>query len=198
MWLPPCLLLVCMRRHTFCSLCKQVGVGAARMFVVFLHLRVVLSGGCVWFPKRVPPVMLGVLRIPSYHFACSRRWWSRCTCGGMHRRAYLSLPFASYVSGRAGGGWARLGYASWSPFTFVGAVAVLISCSLRSGAWHVTNLDPTSRVCMLCMFSFCLCVFMCVVLPLGGVWPPSCVLLSFVGFVFPCCAPSYNFARPWR
>ena len=172
MWLPPCLLLVCMRRHAFCSLCQQVGVGAARMFVVFLHLRVVLSCCCVWFPTRVPPVMLGVLRMPPYHFACSRRWWSRCTCGGMHGQAYLSLPFASYVSGRAGGGWARIGYASLAPFTFVGAVAVLISCSLRSVAWHVTYLDPTSRVCMLCMFSFCLCVFICVVLLLGGVWPP--------------------------
>ena len=198
MWLPPRLLLVCMRWHTFCSLCKQVGVGAARMIVVFFHLRVVLSRGCVWFPTRVPPLMLGVLRIPPYHFACSRRWWSRCTCGCMHGRAYLSLPFASYKSGCAGRGWARLGYASWSPITFVGAVAVLISCSLRSVAWHVTYLDPTSRVCMLCMFSFCLRVFMCVVLPLGGVLPPSCVLLSFVGFVFPRCAPSYNFARLWR
>ena len=89
MWLPPCLLFFCMRRHTFCP---------------------------------------------------------------------LSLPFASYVSGRASGGWARLGYASWSPFAFVGVVAVLISCSLRSLAWHVTYLDPTSHVCMLCMFSFCLCV----------------------------------------
>ena len=190
MWLPPCLLLVCMRRHTFCSLSKQVGVGAARMFVVFLHLRVVLSRGCVWFPTRVPPVMLGILRIPPYHFACSRRWWSRCTCGGMHGRAYLSLPFASNVSGRAGGGWARLGYAWCSPFTFVAAVAVLIWCSLRSVAWHIKYLDPTSRLCMLCMFSFCLCVFMCVVLPLGGVWPSSCVLLSFFGFVSPRCAPS--------
>ena len=198
MWLPPCLLLVCMRRHTFCSLCKQVGVGAARMFVVFLHLLVVLSCGCVWFPTRVPAVMLGVLRIPPYHFASSRRWWSRCTCGSMHGRAYLSLPFASYVSGRASGGWARLGYASWAPFTFVGAVAVLISCLLRSVAWHVTYLDPTSHVCMLCMFSFCLCVFMCVVLLFAGVWPPSCDHLSFVGFVFLRCAPSYNFSRPWR
>ena len=113
MWLPPCLLIVCMRRHTFCP---------------------------------------------------------------------LSLPFACYVSGRAGGGWARLGYASWSPFAFVGVVAVLIPCSLRSVAWHVTYLDPTSHVCMLCMFSLCLCAFMCVVLHLGGVWPPSCVLLSFVVF----------------
>ena len=186
-----------MRRHTLCSLCKQVGVGAARMFVVFLHLRVVLSRCCVWFPTRVQPVMLAVLRIPPYHFACSRRWWSRCTCGGMHGRAYLSLPFAFYVSGPASGGWTRLGYASWSPFTVVAAVAVLISCSLRSVAWHVTYLDPTSSVCMLCMFGLSLCYFMCVVLPLGGVWPPSCVLLSFVGFVFPRCAPAYNFARPW-
>ena len=120
MWLPPCLLFVCMRRHTFCS---------------------------------------------------------------------LSLPFASYVSGRAGGGWARLDYASRSPFAFVGVVAVLISCSLRSVAWHVTYLDPTSHVCMLCMFSFCLCAFLCVVRHLGGVWPPSCVLLSFVGFFAPPSCP---------
>ena len=134
-------------------------------------------------------------RIPPYHFACSRRWLSRCTCGGIHGWAYLLLPFASYVSGRAGGGRALLCYAPWSPFTFVGAVAVLISCSLRSVSWHVTYLDPTSRVCMLCMFSFCLCAFMCVVLLPGGVWPLSCVLLSFVGFVFPRCAPSYHFAH---
>ena len=120
MWLPPCLLFVCMRRHTFCS---------------------------------------------------------------------LSLPFASYVSRCAGGGWARLSYASRSPFALVGVVAVLISCSLRSVAWHVTYLDPTSHVCMLCMFSFCLCGFLCVVLHLGGVWPPSCVLLSFVGFFVPPSCP---------
>ena len=124
MWLPPCLLFVCMRRHTFCP---------------------------------------------------------------------LSLPFASYVSGPAGGGRVRLGYASWSTFAFVGVVAVLISCSLRSVAWHVTYLDPTSHVCMLCMFSFCLCAFMCVVLHLGRVWPPSCVLLSFVGFFFPPWCPFIPF-----
>ena len=133
-----------------------------------------------------------------------RSWW-RCVapcllfvCMRWHTFCPVSLPFASYVCGRAGGGWARLGYASWSPFAFGGAVAVLISCSLRSVAWHVTYLDPTSRVCMLCMFSFCLCAFMCVVLHLGGVWPPSCVLLSFVRYLFPCRAPSYHFARPWR
>ena len=136
-------------------------MGAAGMLVVFLYLLVVLSRGCVSLPTQVPPVMLRVLRIPPYDFACSRRWWSRCTCGSMHGRAYLSLPFASYVCGRAGGGWVRLGYASWSPFTFVSAVAVLISCSLRRVAWHVTYLDPTIRVCMLCMFSF-FCVFLCV------------------------------------
>ena len=166
------------------------GCGCSTHVCCVFALAVVLSRGCVWSFTRVPPVMLGVLRIPQYHFACSRRWWSRCTCGGMHGRAYLSLPVASYVSGREGGGRAHLGYASWSPFRFAGAVAVRISCSLRNVAWHVRYLDPTRRVCMLCMFSFCLCVFMCVVLPLGGVWPPSCVLLSFVGLMFPHCAPS--------
>ena len=78
-------------------------------------------------------------------FVCMRR----------HTFCSLSLPFASYVSGRAGGGWGRLGYASRSPFAFVGVVAVLISRLLRSVAWHVTYLDPTSHVCMLCMLSFC-------------------------------------------
>ena len=117
----------------------------------------------------------------------------------LHAAAYLLSPFGPFcVSGRAGRGWARLGYASWSPFPFFGVVAVLISCSLRSVAWHVTHLDPTSHVCTLCMFSFCLCAFLYVVLHLGGVWPPSCVLLSFVGFLFPRRVPSYHFARPWR
>ena len=119
-------------------------------------------------------------------------------CTGRHPFCPLSLPFASYLSGRAGGGWARLAYASWSPFAFVGVVAVLITCSLRSVAWHVTYLDPTSHVCTLCMFSFCLCAFFCVVLHLGGVWPPSLVLLSLVGFLFPRRVPSYHFARQWR
>ena len=90
-----------------------------------------------------------------------RSWW-RCVacllfvCMRRHTFCPLLLPFASYVSGRAGGGWARLGYASWSPFTFVGVVAVLVSCSLCSVAWHATYLDPASHVCM---FSFCLCAF---------------------------------------
>ena len=116
-------------------------------------------------------------------FVCMRR----------HTVCPLSLPFASYVSGRAGGGWARLGYASWSPFAFVGVVAVLITCSLRSVAWHVTYLDPTSHVCTLCMFSFCFCAVLCVVLHLGGVWPPSRVLLSFVGFFVPPSCPFIPF-----
>ena len=119
-------------------------------------------------------VLGGGVWLPCLLFICMRR----------HTFCPLSLPFASYVSGRASGGWARLGYASWSPFAFVGVVAVLISCLLRSVAWHVTYLDPTSHVCMLCMFSFRSCAFMCVVLHLGDVWPPSGVLLSFVGFFF--------------
>ena len=125
-----------------------------------------------------------------------RSWW-RCVacllfvCMRRHTFCPLSLPFASYISGRAGGRWARLGYASWSPFTFVGVVAVLVSCSLRSVAWQATYLDPTSHVCM---FSFCLCVFfLCVVLHLGGTWPPSRVLLSFVGFLFPLVCPFIPF-----
>ena len=117
-------------------------------------------------------------------FVCMRR----------HTFCPLSLPFASYISGRAGGWWARLGYASWSPFTFVGVVAVLVSCSLRSVAWHATYLDLTSHVCR---FSFCLRVFFlffsCVVLHLGGTWPPSRVLLSFVGFLFPLLCPFIPF-----
>ena len=132
-----------------------------------------------------------------------RSWW-RCVacllfvCMRWHTFCPLSLFFASYVCGRAGWGWARLGYASWSPFAFVGVVAVLISCSLRSVAWHVTYLDPTSHVCTFCMFSFCLCASLCVVLLLGGPWPPSRVPLSFVGFLFLRRVPSYHFARPWR
>ena len=112
-------------------------------------------------------------------------------CGGIPFVPFRPL-FASYISRRAGGRWARLGYASWSPFTFVGVVAVLVSCSLRSVAWHATYLDPTSHVCM---FSFCLCVlvFFCVVLHLGGAWPPSRVLLSFVGFLFPLVCPFIPF-----
>ena len=123
-------------------------------------------------------------------------------CTGGHTFRAL---FAPCVTGRAGGGWARLGYASWSPFTFVGAVPVLISCSLHSAAWHVTFLHLClggrcggCRLCMLCIFSFCSCLFTGVVLSLGCVWPPACVLLSFVCFVFPRLAPSYHFALPWR
>ena len=120
-------------------------------------------------------------------FVCMRR----------HTFCPLSLPFASYVSGRAGGGWAHLGYASWSPFAFVGVVAVLISCSLRSVAWHVTYLDPTSHVCMLCMFSFLfVCFYVCCASPRWCVasfmrssllcWffvPPSCPFIPFCSSV---------------
>ena len=106
-----------------------------------------------------------------------RSWWRCVVCllfGCIRRHTFcpLSLPFASYISGRAGGRWARLGYASWSPFTFVGVVAVLVSCLLRSVAWHATCLDPTSHVCM---FSFCF--VLCVVLHLGGFFVPPCLSL---------------------
>ena len=123
-----------------------------------------------------------------------RSWWRCVACllfVSMRRHTFcpLSLPFASYVSGRAGGGWALLGYASWSPFAFVGVVAVLISCSLRSVAWYATYLDPTSHVCTLCMFSFCLCAFLCVVLHLGGVWPPSGRVAAFFSPMLVFCSP---------
>ena len=74
-------------------------------------------------------------------------------CGGK-TFCPLSLPCASYINGRAGGRWARLGYASWSPFTFVGVVPVLVSCPLRSVAWHATYLGPTSHVRMFSFFFF--------------------------------------------
>ena len=105
----------------------------------------------------------------------------------LHAAAYLLspfAPFASYISGCAGGRWARLGYASWSPFTFGGVVAVLVSCSLRSVAWYATYLDPTSQVRM---FSFCLCVFfLCCASPRWRVasFARSSLLCRF--FVPPC------------
>ena len=111
-----------------------------------------------------------------------RSWW-RCVacllfvCMRRHTFCPLSLPFASYISGRAGGRWARLGYASWSPFTFVGVVAVLVSCPLRSVAWHATYLDPTSHVCMFSFFFFFFLFFLCVMLYLGGFFVPPCLSL---------------------
>ena len=104
----------------------------------------------------------------------------------LHAAAYLLsplLPFASYISGRAGGRWARLGYASWSPFTFVGVVAVLVSCPLPSVAWHATYLVPTSHVCMFSFFFFFF--FLCCALPRRS-------------FCSPLFVPSYHVARPWR
>ena len=152
--------------------------GAARMIFMFLYLRVVLSRGCVWFPTRVLPVILGVLRIPPYHFACSRRWWSCCTCRGVHGRAYLSPPFAPYVSGHAGReghvGTSRVGHVSVTPrgHTFVGVVVFLFSCSLPSVARHVTYLYLCldgrcggCRLCMLCMFGFLFCDCVCCASP---------------------------------
>ena len=120
-----------------------------------------------------------------------RSWW-RCVacllfvCMRRHTFCPLSLPFASYVSRRAGGGWARLG-----------VVAVLVSCSLRSVAWHVTYLDPTSHVCTLCMFFFvCVLFFVCCASPRWCVasftrssllcWffvPPSCPFIPFCSSV---------------
>ena len=133
-----------------------------------------------------------------------RSWW-RCVacllfvCMRRHTFCPLSLPFASYVSRRADGGWARLGYASWSPFTFVGVVAVLVSCSLRSVAWHATYLDPTSHVCM---FRFCLCVFFLFFFVLCFTSVARGLLRAFFSplsvFCSPLFVPAYHFARPWR
>ena len=100
------------------------------------------KGGCA-----VSAVVTVAPRLATWHDMVTylRSWW-RCVacllfvCMRRHSFCPLSLPFASYISGRAGGRWARLGYASWSPFTFVGVVAVLVSCPLRSVAWHATYL----------------------------------------------------------
>ena len=121
---------------------------------------------CVYAPRVPLPGYLFVLtnatpRLATWHDMVTylRSWW-RCVacllfvCTRRHTFCPLSLPFASYISWRAGGRWARLGYASWSPFTFVAVVAVLVSCPLRSVAWHATYLDPTSHVCMFSSFFF--------------------------------------------
>ena len=141
---------------------------------------------CVYAPRVPLPGYLCVLtnatpRLATWHDMVTylRSWW-RCVacllfvCMRRHTFCPLSLPFASYISGRAGGRWARLGYASWSPFTFVGVVAVLVSCPLRSVAWHATYLDLTSHVCM---FSFFFFFFVCVVLYLGSFFVPPCLSL---------------------
>ena len=167
--------------------------GAARMIFVFLYLRVVLSRVCVWFATRILPVILGVLRIPPYHFACSRGWWSCCTCGGVHGRACLSLPFAPYVSGRAGRGGhigtSRARHVSVTPrcHTLLAVVVVLFPCSLPSVARHVTylylclgGLCGGCSLCMLCMFGFC---FFCYCVCCAS--PRLCVASS-VRFSFLC------------
>ena len=130
-----------------------LGPGTRRRYAICVYaLRVPLPGYLCVLTHATP-------RLATWHHMVTylRSWW-RCVacllfvCMRRHTFCPLSLPFASYISGRAGGRWARLGYASWSPFTFVGVVAVLVSCPLRSVAWHATYLDPTSHVCM---FGFC-------------------------------------------
>ena len=139
---------------------------------------------CVYAPRVPLPGYLCVLtnatpRLATWHNMVTylRSWW-RCVacllfvCMRRHTFCPLSLPFASYISGRAGGRWARLGYASWSPFTFVGVVAVLVSCPLRSVAWHATYLDPTF---FFCFFFFVLCFTLVVFLfPLVCPFIPCC------------------------
>ena len=137
------------------------------------------KGGCA-----VRAVVTVAPRLATWHdmvtYLCS--WW-RCVacllfvCMRRHTFCPLSLPFASYISGRAGRRWALLGYASWSPFTFVGVVAVLVSCPLRSVAWHATYLDPTSHVCMFSFFFFCVMCFTSVVF----LFPLVCPFI-------PCCS----------
>ena len=56
-------------------------------------------------------------RLATWHDTVTylRSWW-RCVacllfvCMRRHTFCSLSLPFASYISGRVGGRWARLGY----------------------------------------------------------------------------------------
>ena len=153
---------------------------------------------CVFAPRVPLPGFLCVLthatpRSATWHDIITylRSWW-RCVacllfvCMRRHTFCPLSLPFASYINRRAGGRWARLGYATWSPFTFVGVVAVHVSCPLRSVAWHATYLDPTSNVCMLgFFFFFFFFFFFCCALPRWSFYSSSLV-------------PSYHVARPWR
>ena len=91
---------------------------------------------CVYAPRVPLPGYLCVLtnatpRLATWHDMVTylRSWW-RCVAMRRHTFCPLSLPLASYISGRAGGRWARLGYASWSPFTFVGVLFVFFGeCS---------------------------------------------------------------------
>ena len=95
--------LLCVLRHTFCSLCK-------RALCVFVFACVVPSLGCVWFPSCVLLLLLASFVSLHTSLFSARRWWPCCACGGMHVRAYLLLPFAPCASGRAGvGSRARLG-----------------------------------------------------------------------------------------
>ena len=104
----------------------------------------------------------------AYILLCLRRH-IRANTGG--------LPFALYVSGRAGMGmFSRLHLLG----TFVGVViVVLFSFSWRSVGRHVTYLHSClgdrCGCCCLCMFGFCFFVFVCVVPSLGCVWLPPCV-----------------------
>ena len=139
---------------------------------------------CVYAPSVPLPGYLCVLtnatpRLATWHdMVTYLRSWRRCVacllfvCMRRHTFCPLSLPSASYISGRAGGRWARLGYASWSPFTFVCVVAVLVSCPLRGVAWHATYSDPTSHVSMLYFCFVLFFLFFCVVLYLGGLFFP--------------------------
>ena len=154
---------------------------------------------CVYAPRVPLPGYLCVLthatpRLATWHDMVTylRSWW-RCVacllfvCMRRHTFCPLSLPFASYISGRAGGRWARLGYASWSPFTFVGVVAALVSCPLRSVAWHATynmqhTTDPTGHVCMFIFFF--LFIFFFFVLRFTSVVFSFLLVCPFI----PCCS----------
>ena len=137
-------------RHTsaLCYLCVCSPCPPPCLFVCSNQRN--LKGGCA---PQAP-------RLATWHDMLTylRSWW-RCVacllfvCMRRHTFCPLSLPFASYISGRAGGRWAPLGYASWSPFTFVGVVAVLVSCPLRSVAWHATYLDPVRPAFFVCCAS---------------------------------------------
>ena len=99
----------------------------------------------------------------------------------LHAAAYILSPYAPFrlLHKRVCGwsvGTSRLRFVV--TLYFVGVVAGLVSCPLRSVAWHATYLDPTSHVCM---FSFCF-LFVCCASPRWFfLFPLVCPFI-------PCCS----------
>ena len=124
------------------------------------------------------------LLVPSYQFACQRRWWSCCACRSLLVRPSLSFPMCAGVWGRA---WSLVvaaspcaGFAcnSWAVCLWPYLSLPLLACQREHGsrlhpfgylrAVHVTNLR-------LCWRSGALS---------GGVLLPSCLQLAL-------CAAAY-------